>query len=327
MNELPQLGEAGAVDNKGRRLLRRLLAGALIVLSAIYIFRILSVGLVDSSLIALSLTPAEWTWLVTGILGTLGLSAIYHVLAVRRIQVHSVPGSKVALAYALGQVMRYIPGRVFGLVFEVRYLAGHIRAASIGLALLVQTAYDYAWAAIFLGAVLLACARGTPWPLALLIPAVGLVWLLHARGLLERALASPRLIRKWLGDEQLALLQRPSHAVGSTAALVLVWIPMLAGIAMALASSVGYLPALVIGALYLASAVLSLLVFVVPSGLLVREALFAWLGARFGFPSDMIVMLGLLLRLLMTASEVLLVAVCLAVEFARSLRGNRDPLE
>lgn len=327
MSELPQLGTASPGAGKVGPIVRRLLAAALILVSAIYIFRVLSHGLADASVAAFSLTGPEWTSLVTGIVGTLALSAYYHVLAVRRIESHGLPGSKVALAYALGQVMRYIPGRVFGLVFQVRYLSGHIRAASIGLALLVQTAFDYAWAALFLGALLLAIAWETPWPLALLLPAVGLVWLMHERGWIERAFSSPRLLRRLLGEEQVAMLQRPPHALGSTIALVLVWVPMLAGIAAALAGSVGYLSAIVIGTLYLVSAVLSLLVFVVPSGLLVREALFAWLGARYGFPPDMIVVLGLVLRLSMTASEVLLVAGCLALEFARSLRGNRESIE
>ena len=307
--------------------MRGLFSGTLILLSAIYIYRAISHGLADPSLLEFSLTAPELALLITGILGTLGLSAVYHVLAVRRIQDHTVPGSKVALAYALGQVMRYIPGRIFGLVFQVRYLSGDIRAASIGLALLVQTAFDYAWAAFFLGAVLLALARGTSWPFALLLPAMGLVWLTHAHGWLERGFASPRLLHRFLGEEQMALLQRPPHALWSTVVLILVWVPMLAGIAVALADSVGYLSALVIGSLYLVSAVLSLLVFVVPSGLVVREALFAWLGARYGFPPDMIVVLGLLLRLSLTASEVLLVAVCLALEFTRSLLGGRNPNE
>jgi hypothetical protein len=297
-----------------------LLAAAMVMLSGYYIAQVLVDGYSGVAAASIRLSALQTVWLVLGILGTLVLSVVYHVLAVRRIQAHQVPATSVALAYALGQVMRYIPGRVFGLVFQVKYLTGRIRAATIAMALLVQTFYDYAWAAIFLGSVLLSYRVGHSWPVALLVPALGLLWWLHRQAWAERALASPWLLRRFLGEGQVEWLRQPPGSLRASLALGLVWVPMLLGIAMALAAHVGFSPALALGALYLVSAVLSLLVVVVPSGLFVREALFAWLGGRYGFPPETLVFLGLLLRVAMTVSEVLLVGVCLAADSARSYR-------
>lgn len=318
MTEPQQLGGDRISAVSWPRTVRKIVALALIAVSAYYLFRVLADGYAGLLQANISVNAVESSWLVVGILGTLGLSAVYHVLAVRRIEAHDVPATQVALAYALGQVMRYIPGRVFGLLFQVKYLSGRIRATTIGMALLVQTAFDYVWATIFLGAILVAYRLESPWPMALLIPALFLVWVSHQRGWLEQGLASPWLLHRFLGTDQVALLRQPPHALASTLALGLVWVPMTVGIAVAFADRFGFLPALVLGSLYLASAVLSLLVFVVPSGLFVREAIFAWLGDRYGFPTSTVIVLGLLLRVAMTVSEVLLVAVCFAVDFAQS---------
>lgn len=318
MSELPELGGESIRPKPRQRIARRLLGGALVALSAYYICQVLVDGYAEVEQAKLSITALESIWLVAGILGTLGLSVAYHVIELRRIEAHGVPATQVALAYALGQVMRYIPGRVFGLLFQVKYLSGRVRATSIGMALLVQTAFDYAWAAVFLGAILLSFRWESPWPLAILLPALWLVWRSHERGWVERVLASPWLMRRFLGGEQVAMLQRPPHSLRSTLTLGLVWVPMLLGVAAALESQFQFLPALALAALYLVSAVLSLLVFVVPSGLFIREAIFAWLGEHYGFPPGTVIVLGLLLRVAMTVSEVLLVLVCLGADSART---------
>ena len=57
--------------------------------------------------------------------------------------------------------------------------------------------------------------------------------------------------------------------------------------------------------LYLLAAMLSLAVVVVPSGLVVREALFVWLGTASGFPPALLLFVAVVTRLAMTIGEAL----------------------
>jgi hypothetical protein len=294
-----------------------LLGVIVLTLSAYYIIVVTTDNYAGLEITTLRLTGVEYFWLVLGTLGTLGLSVAYHVLALRRIEAHTVPATTVAVAYALGQIARYIPGRVFGLLFQVSFLSEKIRAATIVIAVLVQTAYDYAWAALFLGLLLLVYRTEAAWPLAMIAPAICLVWLLHRHAVAERVLSSKRILGRFYGEEQIQLIKQPPYSLPASLVLALVWIPMLLGISAALSGHVGMTEGLALGALYLFSVVLSLLIIVVPSGLVVREALFAWLGDIYGFAPDMLLVLAVILRLALTIAEVLLALILLAADSAR----------
>ena len=97
---------------------------------------------------------------------------------------------------------------------------------------------------------------------------------------------------------------------------------MLLGIGIALHGTLGLADAMLLGAVYLLAAVGSLLIIVVPSGLVVREALFVWLGSRYGFEPAMLLFLGLILRVALTFSEALTVVVFLAADALRSRFGS-----
>lgn len=295
-----------------RRPVRVVLAFVLIVASSLYIFRILNDSLILLHRAHYSITTVEAIWLTSGILGTLILSTLYHVLAVRRIESSRTPVTKIGLAYALGQIVRYLPGKVVGLLFQTRFLSGMLRASSITLALIVQTVYDYFWTFVFAGSILLCSLSRNGWPLIALLP-VGIgIWWAHLHGWCERGLLFAAPIRRLFGQEQLSQLSKPPHPGLTALTLFGEWIPMLLGIGIALNGNLGLPNAVLVGAIYLLASVGSLLVFVVPSGLVVREALFVWLGSRYGFEPPMLLFLGIVLRASMTLAEALNVGVFFA---------------
>lgn len=297
--------------------LNRVLGIALVLACAFYLYRSLDQGATALAASSRTLTLAQAAWLVAGSLGTLVLSTAYHVLAVARIQKHEVPATQVALSYALGQVVRYIPGKILGLLFQVRYHAGRISASTITLSLLVQTAYDYAWTIAFAGTLLYCGALGSLVPLAALPVVVGLLWWTHARSLCERALTAPRFLRRLFDASGHSGTFDARHSGAATAVLASEWLPMLLGIGMALQGEFGWTGAVLIGAAYLLAAMASLLAFVVPSGLVVREALFVWLGTQLGFPPAMLLFVGVLLRLALTLAEALNVVVFAAAAWRK----------
>lgn len=316
---------SGGFIRRHRALLRRLASAGLIVASAAYIYRALSASLEQLGSLRPSLALPELALLAVGALGTLVLSTLYHVVAVRRIEDHGAKDTRVALAYALGQVMRYVPGKVFGIVFQINFLSGQVRGASIGMALVVQTIHDYAWTFVLVACVLASARLSSLWPLAAMLPAAYLVWQVHREGVLERLLAKPTFLHRFLGDLDASQRRRPEQALSATTLVLAVWLPFLLAIGVAFSGLLGLESALVLGVLYLAAAVISLLVVVVPSGLVIREALFVWLGAQYGVQPATLVFVGLLLRVCLTACEVLNVAVFLAasrITAARAAAAN-----
>lgn len=306
-----------------RKPLRNALGIALVAASGIYIYRILADSIDQLRSAAYLITGSDWAWLTLGTLGTLVLSTLYHVLATRRIEPGIVPATKIGLAYALGQIVRYLPGKILGVLYQVKLLSGKLRASTITLALIVQTIYDYLWTFAFAGTILLCATSRNAWPLAVLLP-VGIgIWWTHAHGWCERALLLPGPVQRLLSEVPLDHLRSPKHSVRSTLILIGEWIPMLLGIGIALHGTLGLADAMVLGAVYLLAAVSSLLIIVVPSGLVVREAVFVWLGSRYGFEPAMLLFLGLILRVALTFAEALNVVVFLAADAFRSRLGSK----
>lgn len=310
-----------------RRPLRNVLGLALIALSGVYVYGILEESVDELGRGTHALGVGEWSALLLGIVGTLVLSTLYHVLATRRIEDVDLPSTRIAVAYALGQIVRYVPGKVVGVLFQARYLSGSVRASTVGLALVVQTVYDYVWTFAFAGSILLCATFQTTWPLLALTPVGCVLWQSHVKGWCERGLLLARPLRRLFEDRQLQQLRRPAHAGVATLVLLGEWIPMLLGIGFALDATLGLGNALLLGAIYMVAAVGSLLVFVVPSGLVVREALFVWMGVRYGFEPAMLVFVGLALRAAMTVAEALNGAIFVVADVLQRKSSSSPPPE
>lgn len=257
---------------------------------------------------ALTLSPLEFSWLqaaalVGGSFGTLLMSASYHVATVRRLERTKERWLTIALAYSLGQIVRYLPGKVVGVVFQAGYLSGRVRAATVTFALLSQTAYDNLWTLIFAGAILLISFQVSWWPLLVLVAATFLLGKSHQRAWMERLLLLPGPVRKLLNEEQLLLVKANHPTVLPTLTLILIWIPFLAGFAIFLSGTTSLEESVVVGACYLFATVGSMLFFVVPSGIVVREAFFIFIGSQLGIDANLLLVSGVALRLALTVSE------------------------
>ena len=287
-----------------RRGVRQLAGLILLTLSAFYLLRSINGGLADLPKSVHSLTFPEGIALVLGVLGTLVLSTAYHILTLSRLQQHGIPPIRVGAAYTLGQIARYIPGKVVGVIFQISYLGNSIRATNVVLSLLVQTLYDYAWTFTFAGIVLWCWHIDSLLPALTFLPISGLLWWAHSHGTCERIIQALPLLHR-LVPERIHIDHRMPRACTTTAILLTEWLPMMLGIALAFRSVYGFSDGAALAALYLLAAMLSLAVVVVPSGLVVREALFVWLGTASGFPPALLLFVAVVTRLAMTIGEAL----------------------
>ena len=261
--------------------------------------------------------------LLGGVVLTLILSAIYHVHTLDRIEPVVGARLRIANAYSLGQIVRYVPGKVVGLLFQASYLSGYVKASSVALALIVQTAYDNAWTIVF-AIVLLALSNGeTNVALALFVGGTALAYLSHRHAVLERLLLLPGFVRRRVGHDELQRISAVHPSLFATAALACVWFPMCLALWIFLREIATPQEIAALGACYLLASVGSMLVFVVPSGIVVREAVLLFIGSHLGLDESLLIYSAVALRLALTAGEVACAAsLSAAMAWARRSAGQ-----
>lgn len=292
--------QSGARSRR-HRAWRTAIAIVLVGVAAAYMAWALDRGWTELRAAAYSLSGIDPALLILGSVFTLLMATAYHVLLLAEIEPHHARPSRVALAYSLGQVVRYVPGKVVGIVFQVGFLRGAVGTSGILVALLVQTLHEYVWTTIFCVSLLAALVTGEP--LSLLLLLIGIIGLhvLHRRGTTWRVL--PHL--PWVGRHvpQLPAGSTTKFPAALTLLQVAVWIPMTTAMWIVFEPLLGAQASLIAALAYVAAAVISLLVFVVPSGFVVREAAYVWLGGLAAIPPGELLFIALVMRVSLTAAE------------------------
>lgn len=287
--------------------LRNALAGLLLLGGLLFVGRALQGQLADLTLAATAIQV--WVHPVITVLATLSVlvTASLHAVVVAGMVSAPIDLSRVRYAYALSQVARYLPGKVFGVILEAQMLAPAISLRQVVVATLVQTLLIYAWAgmisAIILGALILDTLQ-----LAVLgIPALGFLWLAQRNRWSQR-----------LGTALLPNSDDPETPTSSTAhsrrrawqgtlLLLVQWVPFLAIWVFLATADHGISVALWLAASYLLASMFGSLLVLVPSGLVVREAAFVWLGSMYDLPATELMAWAVAVRLALTLADAMAV--------------------
>lgn len=228
--------------------------------------------------------------------------AYYHALIIRQFDAaaRTLP---VMSAYCQAQVVRYLPGKLWGLLYQAGRLRHHVSPQHVLAANAVQTLNTQLFALGFCLTVVAAELTGSLAWLLLLPAGAAVMVALHRSTWIERL--GLRLIgRIW--RKHLASPPQPALALsaGVVALLIFDWIVFCACWLLLGGGRIDLWSVVVLAAVYGLSSLLATLAFVVPAGLVLREALFVNLGQRLDFPASELFSLGLVARLVFTAAEV-----------------------
>lgn len=236
------------------------------------------------------------------------LKALVHSVILEKYQLDSVSRMDIITSYANGQVVRYIPGKVLGIVSQSLKLGEVARASYVWEANLSQYLITNIVSILLIVSV----------AAYVVFENVIFILLFFACSLLStRFLTSKGLTR--LFDLASRVLSVPSistgdHSLSARQALLVMfllyieWIMYFAAWYFLVGESVS--ASFYIGTLYAASSLLALLAFVVPNGLLVREAIFLWLGTMVSIPAEELIFYGLVIRVFYIISDVLFYFLC-----------------
>ncbi len=223
-------------------------------------------------------------------------------------------------AYAVSQVARYTPGKIFGVILESQILGPAIGISIVIKATLLQTILVYTWASVVSVSILAAITLNATWILMLAPTAMPLIWSKQGRRLL---LCASNVI-KFRHQPASSQIQSNDDAfrnlLPGMLLLTFQWAPFFAMWTLIAGTDQGASQALWLGASYLLASIAGSLLIFVPSGLIVREAAFIWLGGLHGLPASSLLVWAIVMRLVLTLADVMAIPL---LWIALRLRGRK----
>ena len=247
-------------------------------------------------------------WQVAGAfvacVATLLFQATYHAVVLERFSGSIGMKRKVVAAYLQAQVIRYLPGKIWGVVYQSQRLAPSHTPVGVVLANVWQSLLTILLSAVVVFTTLAALLLSPAW-LLILVPALVSVEWLHRSTAAETALL--RTLSRWLPRVHLPANFEPLPVrwVG-TSLLLAEWLSFLVMFAILLKGVASVMDALVVGTWYGGASMLALAAVVVPAGLAVREAIFLAAPDAFGIDMAVLLTAALLARFLQIAAELAL---------------------
>lgn len=293
-------------------LLRRVFSGALIIVATVYVIALMVSQWQSMVEAAARFSLTAFIVAVTLLVVMGALKAVYHIFALRRlVDDNSLHQTDIALTYAVSQIVRYVPGKVFGIVYEANELASKVTPDRVVLANVVQMLHTSVLSvAVFIAVAAWVLSGSSAFALGLLGLGAALLWLSH------RAYAAERLgvsLSRFLP----AVQKLRSNGWGSrhfaltcSALLLLEWLPYYGYWSVLLPPGSDWVSeAILFGSCYAAAAMVANLAVVMPSGLIIREALFVWLGTQLSMDAAHLLFLAAVSRSLLVVADLALVLV------------------
>lgn len=303
--------------------LRRGLSVALLLCAVVYLCYVVATQWSDIGAELSQWTIVSLLLALAAALAMLGMKSAYHAMLFYRLGQGNSPGAlRIAAAYATSQVVRYLPGKVLGIVYQSNRLAPEVPVLRVVAANLIQGIYTnilslgvlasiVVWA--YTSSILLGL---TLWLLGGLIVAIAHRWSAVERG---TGWLSRRLPHRWQRGAFPSVSSGWDSAFICAVLLMAEWIPYFAiWVLLVPAAHIAdpVSTAILLGASYAGASLAANLAVVMPSGLFVREALFLVVAGRLGFDPATIIALGAVARVIFTLSDLLLSTIMSAISSA-----------
>lgn len=299
--------------------IRKTLTWLLVLGAMIFLANVLAP---EASLVRRSMATIRWYQIAGAALATIPmylLKGCYHLNLLDRIAGQRSSRSKGLPIYLQAQIVRYLPGKIWGIVYQTQRMSGTHQPSEVVIANFWQMATTNALAAGLVTSLLLAFLYSWAW-LFLLIPVVIAVECLHRHPAIEswalRQLSRflPRLVP--LANSK----PLPPMPWKGTAILCSEWIFYFLAFAIMMQGLVDWRELLLLGTWYGGASLLALAAFVVPAGIAVREAIFVAAPDLTGVDAATLAVTAALARLVFLGGEIAaaLFASALSSDYRRS---------
>jgi len=276
-----------------------------------YLVQLLLDNREEVSLAVSSLTLGQALCSIAAALAMYLLKGYYHVLLIQRISKRNGLTGSVLPAYCVAQVVRYLPGKIWGMVYQVTQLSGTVSPGQVITANLIQMITTMTLGNLIIISILFAIHFNSLLPLTGIAIALILTEIIHRVPQIERKLLL--IIAKITSREQSISLEiEPQRWVG-TLILLLEWVAYFTIWAVVIGPSSDPIRFIELGTIYSAASVLAIVAIVAPSGIAVREALFVGLAVTTSANTALLLGYAVVLRLILTFAELLCVPVAMGL--------------
>ncbi|WP_353407705.1 hypothetical protein [Pseudoteredinibacter isoporae] len=212
--------------------------------------------------------------------------------------------AQLCLAYSLAQVVRYLPGKVLGIITQSFFLTGRASSIAIWRANVLQFLLTNANSLPVLLLVFLGffCGDFSYFVLPVLI-SIAFFYLVQCN-LLASFLENSPVFKKWSIKAAEIVSLKGVSAKKIWLYLNIEWL-LYFSVFIFLLGFDSWQKAIALSALYSSASILAALVIIAPSGLFAREALFLWLGTLAGLEAAELLSLGVVTRVFFTLCDLL----------------------
>src|SRR5690606_35005346 len=251
-------------------------------------------------------TPVSLAVAIIAVILMFAVKAHYHGVLCQRLSKRKDLLADVIPAYAMAQVVRYLPGKIWGVVYQSNRLSMQLHPSVVVAANTSQTLVTNLLGAGIIVSVLGAAYTSSFWPLAGIPAFVAITEIVHRYPRMEAWLlqvASRNLRRRT------DLPQIPPQRISGTLMLLLEWVAYYFMWAAILGEGLPSFPTVTVATWYAAASLIAIFAVAVPAGIAVREALFVSLAAMTMSSSGELLGYAALMRAVLTAAEVMLIPV------------------
>ena len=237
------------------------------------------------------------------------LKAMYHLLLIRQLTSKYYHFSNIGPSYLQSQIVRYLPGKIWGLVYQSQQLKGQASGPVVVLVNLFQLLNTNILAVGIIFAVIVGQIYGNLWLIIILILAVGITELLHCFPYYQMILV--RTLAKFLNRLRQSLPEQPLTAlpIRGTLILLLEWLCFVLIFYFLFHHSYTWDEVLLVAVWYASASLIAILAIVVPAGLVVREAIFIAGSSLLPVENSAFIAVAAILRLVLLVAEFLAIPI------------------
>ena len=234
------------------------------------------------------------------------LKGMLHVALIHDFDINKTHWRHIINSYGQAQIIRYIPGKVWGVIFQGEKLEKFLSRKIVWIVNIWQVLITNFNGLGVIAFFLLFYYFGFHPLIFVAFSTIIITYFIFSSntiGWFISYLSKLKYID--LSSLPAVLGQSPSKAFVKILLLELEWVFYFLFWIWLLPMNTSISDSLILGSIYAGAALVGIIVFVVPSGWFVREASFIWVGLNLGYSEDILFIFGVLARLVMIAGDVL----------------------
>jgi hypothetical protein len=203
--------------------------------------------------------------------------------------------------YSFSQLIRYLPGKIWGIIYQSEILAEKFSKRTIWFSNLVQSILSSVNSIIVLGAVYLYTSFIPKIAIIYAILGILVLYLLISTNIIYR-------VSNTMLSSKYQLLQIPKLSRGRIFFEIIIlqieWLFYFITWYFLVPDNIQESGYVLIGTAYAAASLIGMLAFIMPNGWLVREASFIWLGGFIGLSQYMLLIYGVIARIIFILADI-----------------------